>query len=228
MPKSTKAKKITDLKAVKPWLKKRGLFQYRLESIEKKKRFLIVCEGQTEELYFKSFPVLTADVKLIHQGLSKSSLVVSVGGYMEGENYDEVWCVFDMDYKPDENKQFDNFNNSIKAATKMGYKCAYSNDAFELWFILHYQYLDQQHHRDFFYKKLSEFWDINYEKKGKSKVFAQSIYNRLSKDMKASQQTAIKNARKLHQIQNGKLYHLQNPVTTVYLLVEELNRHLFR
>jgi hypothetical protein len=54
MPKKTKSIKKTDIKGKKPWLKKVSTFKYSIESIEKKKRFLILCEGQTEELYFKS------------------------------------------------------------------------------------------------------------------------------------------------------------------------------
>src|SRR5271156_4185574 len=179
MPKGTKAIKVTDIKADKPWLKKVGVYKYPVESRDKKKRFLIVCEGQTEELYFKSFPVVTADIKPVHQGSSKSDLVACTHAYTEGEDYDEVWCVFDMDFKPGHNKQYEDYNNAINAAQEAGYKCAYSNDAFELWFVLHYQYVDQEQERTFFYKILSDYWGLNYEKHGKARVFAQSVYPRL-------------------------------------------------
>lgn len=226
MPKKTKSIKITDLKAEKPWLKKVSTFKYSIETIEKKKRFLIVCEGQTEELYFKSFPVLTADVKPIHQGCSKSSLVECVADYLDDENYDEIWCVFDMDFKPDVKGQYEDFDNAINNANAAGYKCAYSNDAFELWFILHYQFIDQEQLRTFFFKTLSDYWDLNYEKNGKQRAFALSIYKRLLDDPKANQSFAIENATKLFESQQEKVYHLQNPVTTVYKLVKELNLHL--
>ena len=226
MPRNTRAIKKTDVKAGKPWLKKVTTFKYPIESIAKRKRFLIVCEGQTEELYFKSFPVLTADVKLIHQGASKSTLVACIPDYLEGEEYDEVWCVFDMDYKAGKNGQYDDFDNAIQLAVKSGYKCAYSNDAFELWFVLHYQFLDQRQLRTFFFTTLSKYWNLNYEKNGKRRTFALSIYKRLSDDLNSNQGAAIQNAKKLHESQFGKAYHLQNPVTTVYLLVKELNLHL--
>lgn len=226
MPKKTKSIKKTDIKADKPWLKKVATYKYPIETMEKKKRFLIVCEGQTEELYFKSFPVLTADVKSIHQGCSKSSLVECVADYLDGENYDEIWCVFDMDYKPDVKGQFEDFNNAIKFASEAGYKCAYSNDAFELWFVLHYQYIDQEQLRTFFFTTLSSYWGLNYEKNGKKRSFALSIYNRLLQDPNANQSFAIQNAGKLFENQKEKIYHLQNPVTTVFKLVNELNLHL--
>ena len=226
MPKKTQSIKLTDLKGIKPWLKKVATYKYSIETIEKKKRFLIVCEGQTEELYFKSFPVLAADIKPIHQGCSKHSLVECVADYLDNESYDEIWCVFDMDYKPDVNGQYGDFDNAIQAANNAGYKCAYSNDAFELWFVLHYQFLDQQQLRTFFFKTLSKYWGLNYEKNGKQRSFALSIYKRISDDPNASQSFAIENAKKLFQSQKEKIYHLQNPVTTVFLLVEELNLHL--
>ena len=226
MPKKTKSIKVTDLKAKKSWLKKVANFKYSIETVEKKKRFLIVCEGQTEELYFKSFPVLTADVKATHQGSSKSSLVKCVADYLDDENYDEVWCVFDMDFKADVKGQYEDFDKAINTANKAGYKCAYSNDSFELWFILHYQFIEQEHLRTFFFKTLSTYWGLNYEKNGKLRAFTLSIYKRLLDDSKANQSFAIKNATKLFQKQQEKVYHLQNPVTTVYLLVEELNKYL--
>jgi len=65
----------------------------------------------------------------------------------------------------------------IRSALKAGFKCAYSNDAFELWFTLHYNYYDQQQHRSFYYEKLSAFWNINYEKNGKLLSFYKTIYN---------------------------------------------------
>src|SRR5579871_5103299 len=137
MPRKTKAIKATDLKAKKPWLKKVGVYRYAEESREKLKRFLIVCEGQTEAFYFKSFPVLTADIKSVHQGCSKTALVECTKHYIENEDYDEVWCVFDMDFNPNDPSQFNDYDNAIHLAISENYKCAYSNDAFELWFVLH-------------------------------------------------------------------------------------------
>jgi hypothetical protein len=226
MPKKTKAIKKTDVKAQKPWLKKVSTFKYAVESVEKNKRFLIVCEGQTEELYFKSFPVLSADIKSIHQGCSKSALVDCVADYLEGENYDEVWCVFDMDFKPNIIGQYEDFDKAINAAKNAGYKCAYSNDAFELWFVLHFQFIDQQQLRNFYFKKLSNYWNINYEKSGKKRSFALSIYERLLNDPNSNQSFAIENGKKLFENQNKKKYHQQNPITTVYMLVEKLNLYL--
>lgn len=226
MPKKTRTIKITDQRGNKPWLKVVGVTKYKIETEDKHKTFLIVTEGQTEELYFKSFPVVSATIKPVPLGCSKTTLVNCTKAIVADEKYDEVWCVFDMDIKPDVVGQFEDFDNAIKSALDAGFKCAYSNDAFELWFILHYQYLDQEQNRTFFFEKLREYWKINYVKHGKTIAFAKTIYSILEKDPKASQAKAIVNAKKLYTTQKHKSYHLQNPVTLVYKLVEDLNNHV--
>jgi hypothetical protein len=226
MPKPTRAFKKTDTRGQKPWLKSKEVKGYNPESREVKKRFLIVCEGQTEELYFKSFPVQTANVKAEPSGRSNSSLVEYTRILSEDEDYDEIWCVFDFDHKGTVKGQKEDFDKAITLAIKNKFKCAYSNDAFELWFVLHFQNIDQKQLRTFYYKKLSEYWEINYEKNGKAKAFAKTIYSILSKDNRANQDLAIRYAKALFKKHKAKEYHKHNPVTIVYELVEELNKHL--
>ncbi|HPS72438.1 MAG TPA: RloB family protein [Bacteroidales bacterium] len=224
MPKKTRALKLTDKRGGKPWLKKRGISKYRLNTIDVKKTFLITCEGQTEEMYFKSFPVVTASVKLYPMGCSRTSLVECTKAIVAEESYDEVWCVFDMDVNPDVIGQIGDYNNAIKEARENGFHTAYSNDAFELWFVLHFQYLDQQIGRTSYYKILNDRFGLkHYEKEGKKKSFAAKIYEKLIND----QPTALKNAQKLYELMQDKQpYHLQNPVTLVYQLVNELNKYI--
>jgi hypothetical protein len=59
MPKKTKAIKKTDQRAQKAWLRKVKPSIYAIETKETNKTILIVAEGQSEKLYFESFPVLT-------------------------------------------------------------------------------------------------------------------------------------------------------------------------
>jgi hypothetical protein len=66
MPKKTKAIKVTDRK--KAWLKKVKPSAYEIETKETNKIILIVGEGQTEKLYFESFPVLTLTVEAVDLG----------------------------------------------------------------------------------------------------------------------------------------------------------------
>ena len=225
MPRKTKAIKKTDQKGDKPWLRKPKPYSYSINSRAKNRTFLIVCEGQTEELYFKSFPVLTATIRSVNASSSNTALVSAVDKHRRAGSYDEVWCVFDFDRDPMIQGQAEDFNKAIKTAMELGYNCAYSNDAFELWFVLHFQFLDQQQHRQFFYEVLSDRWGINYSREGKVAAFSKTIYTRLAADAAASQQSAITRAQRLLALHDGKPCHLQNPVTTVFQLVERLNEH---
>lgn len=225
MPKKTKAIKQTDRK--KAWLKKVKPSVYEIETIETNKIILIVGEGQTEKLYFESFPVLTLTVEAVDLGgQSKLKLIEATEEIISNSDkkYDKVWCVFDMDVKQGE-KEFADFDNAIKSGIAKGYEVAYSNDSFELWFYLHYNMTEQRNHRTFYYKALGEFWNCNYEKEGKTYSYCQTIYKKLEIDDKASQEKAFERAEKLFLQQADLSYHEQNPVTKVYELVEYLNKN---
>ena len=223
MPKRTKAIKITDRK--KPWLKKVNASLYNVDSKEQNKTILIVGEGQTEKLYFESFPVLSLTVEAIDlQGQSKLKLIESTKEIVKTADieYDAVWCVFDMDIKQGE-KELSDFDNAISSGQTKGYKIAYSNDCFELWFYLHYQFTDQKHHRAFYYKELGKVFDCNYVKDGKRYEFCKKVYSILENDPNSSQMNAIDRAKSLYQKNKDQVYHFQNPITMVYKLVEFLN-----
>ena len=169
MPKSTKAIKATDKN--KAWNKKTQPSGYKIETIPINKTILIVCEGQTEKLYFESFPVLGLKIKAIDlKGQAKLKLVESTKEIVENtkEEYNVIWCVFDMDVKRGAD-EFADFDNAISKALLLGYKVAYSNDAFELWFHLHFNLTDSQHLRSFYYKELGKRFGINYVKDGKDR-----------------------------------------------------------
>lgn len=226
MPKKTRAIKKTDKD--KAWNRKSKMTSYKIESIPINKTILIICEGQTEKLYFESFPVLGLKVEAIDLGgQSKSKLVETTQSKVDTSelNYDEVWCVFDMDYKKGEN-EFSDFDNAIIKANQLGYKVAYSNDAFELWFYLHYNKIEAQQLRSFYYKYLGDKWEINYERDGKKYNFCLKTYQILDEDRMACQKQAIIRANELFEAQKDLAYHLQNPVTIVYKLVEVLNENL--
>jgi len=230
MPKKTKAIKRTDIKSQKPWLRKAKPSIPEIEIRELNRTILIVGEGQSEKLYFESFPVITLTVKAIDLGgQSKRKLIEATDKIVkESENkYDEVWCVFDMDIKKGE-KEFSDFDNAINSGKAKGYHVAYSNDSFELWYYLHYHFTDQSNRRQFYYKALSQFWNCNYEKVGKSYEFCLKTYELLQKDKNASQVEAIKRAQTLYNNQSHKEYHKQNPVTLLFELVIFLNQNLRR
>jgi hypothetical protein len=197
MPKKTKAIKVSDEK--KAWSRKSSPTGYRVETIPMNKSILIVCEVQTEELYFKLFPVLGLRVDAINlERQSKLKMVESTQQMLASSDvaYDEIWCVFDMDVRRGED-EYSDFDNAILQAEGLGYKVAYSNDAFKLWFYLHFEYTDAEYLRTFYYEERSERFGLNYLKDGKRYDFCQKLYKLLEVHEQSSQEIAIERARSL-------------------------------
>jgi hypothetical protein len=71
----------------------------------------------------------------------------------------------------------------------------------------------------YYHNQLSKYWDVNYEREGKKAKFCLGIRELLENDEAASQEDAIKQAKKLMELHAGELPHGQNPVTTVFELV---------
>ncbi len=210
-----------------PWNRRNLSHQsYKINSIPMIDSFLIICEGaNTEPKYFESFPVPSKLVKTIGLGMSKTALVNKAIKLSKEDEYKgrKVWCVFDFDIKRDQNGQEADYNNAIQLAISKGFEVAYSNDSFELWFVLHYRYIDTQLTRKEYFKILNTLWQINdYEEEGKKLTFCQSIYERLEKDSNANQERAIERAKLLHKQFERLPYSEKNPCTTVYDLVEKL------
>jgi hypothetical protein len=131
-------------------------------------------------------------------------------------NYTQVWCVFDRDSFPPEN-----YNTAIEQARAKDLKVAYSNEAFELWYLLHFDYVDTGVSRKQYKKKLTERLGEKYKKNDSA------MYEKLNKHPKADQRKAIENAKKLLNKHAGD-YADHNPSTTVFELVESLNDHVWR
>lgn len=218
---------VKDSDKNKPWNIKPT--SVRIEkSIAIKNTFLIYCEGEnTEPEYFKSFPVTTeTKVEAIGLGRSRTALVEKVLELIsdiEKDEQQQIWVVFDRDIKYENQEQEDkDFNEAINLANKNALKCAYSNDCFELWFILHDEYIESAIHRTQIYSKLSVKLGFNYEKEGKGKDLAKSFYPMFLDRLPF----AIRNAERLHLSHSDKEFHLQNPCTTIYQLIEALNENL--
>ena len=191
-------------------------------------RFLIVCEGEkTEPNYFKAFiDNRRSEVKEVNVkgcGCSTCQLIneaKKIREKLEHErpvSFDRVWLVFDKD-------EFKDFNKAIADAKKEGMNCAWSNQAFELWYVLHFQYLVTGVDR----KQYIEMIEDKVRKASKSKKFK---YKKNDKDFyqilqeHGDEEQAIKRAQRLRGIRGEeKNYAAHNPRTEVDLLVDEL-RH---
>ena len=188
------------------------------ETRETKERFLIVCEGtKTEVNYFSSFKVPGRVLQVKGAGRNTLSLVEYAIGLKtslektmsEGGIFDQCWCVFDRDSFPSED-----FNNAIARAEAHDFQVAYSNEAFELWYLLHFHYYDTRLSRKAYRSMLTELFGTKYDKSG-------DYYAAL----RPRQPDAIRNSKRL--LEKYTDVNSPNdccPATTVHLLVEELNK----
>jgi hypothetical protein len=173
-----------------------------------KERFLVVCEGEkTEPNYFKGFRVPGRTVDIRGVGYNTVSLIQEAIALKSQEEYDQVWCVFDRDDFPAQH-----FNEAISLANANNIKIAYSNEAFELWYILHFDYHQSGISRADYIKILSKKLGHHYEKSN------ETIYDELASKLPA----AIRNAQKLLANYDPPKPESDNPSTTVHLLVMEL------
>jgi hypothetical protein len=152
--------------------------------------FLIVCEGEkTEPNYFISFPVdkkiIEVDIKGLGantDSLVKKAIELKNSAIKSRSPYVQVWCVFDRDsFSPQ------NFNNAFALAEQNQIRIAYSNEAFELWYLLHFNYHDAGIAREQYVEKLDRLLEEKYLKN------SELMYKKLLD----KQESAIRNAKRL-------------------------------
>ena len=187
-------------------------------------RFLIVCEGtRTDPKYFNNLvkdrysEVRTEEI--YGEGRSTCSLVKraeEIKDELERKRqltFDRVWVVFDKD-------DFNDFNEAIALAERKGFHAAWTNEAFELWYLLHFVYIDAGISRADYIRILENEIrrleaDFNYQKNDSGMY---SLLQRIG-----NENLAKANARKLRSLFEGSTdYKLHKPCTTVDLLVIEL------
>jgi hypothetical protein len=198
------------------FFQKRKNILTRLQNTRKLRRILIVCEGEkTEPNYFRKLPAnpeVYDSIDVYGTGYNTVSLIneairIKKLALQKREPYIEIWCVFDKD-----DFSIELFENAIKLAGKNQIKCAYSIDAFEIWYMLHFNYYDSAFSRSQYKEKLSELLKEAYSKNN------EEMFSLL----KNRQSRAIQNAQKLYYKQCLLPLWEQNPVTTVFHLVERL------
>ncbi|MCC3411023.1 MAG: RloB domain-containing protein [Microcoleus sp. PH2017_29_MFU_D_A] len=197
----------------------RRTIDYSKRKVKNRRWFLIVCEGEkTEPNYFRSFAVDTKVIKLDIKGEGKNtrSLVEKAIELKNDSEYDEsdrFWCVFDRDINGKNSNDAQNFNAAMTLAKNNGIKVAYSNDAFELWYLLHFHFYNTGISRKDYQNMLTKLLGYEYQKN------SETIYE----ELKNKQQDAIKHAKRLLMEYDRPNPESDNPSTTVHLLVEELN-----
>ena len=128
--------------------------------------------------------------------------------------------MFDKDSFSDEQ-----FNIAIKVCEQNDLKAAWSNEAIELWFILHFEYLNTAINREIYIQKLNKYFTKYSIKTGKYQKNIENIYEILNEYGDMSK--AIVNAKKLEEnFKKEGSFSKKNPSTNVYELIEELLDYL--
>ena len=182
----------------------------------------LICEGsETEIRYFRKFRSRGCSIDIVpisSQHKSADRLVekvrptIAYAPYYPDEG-DMVWCVFDRDENTNEM-----LARAQRLATRSGFRIAFSNPAFEIWFLLHYH--DQT-------APVENCGDVIklLKKKGRLEQYEKTMD--VYEQIKPLQEMAIARAKK--RVEALASSHIKiltrdsNPVTTVAELVEYLN-----
>ena len=220
------------------------LFKKRREERKRRKHeyrpintnsFLIVTEGErTEPLYLKGIQkkikekmdgridVIEIPVIDIHgEGCGTGKLIEVTERIVKEAKilYQNVWVVFDKD-------DFDDFDVAIQLGKEKGYQVAWSNQSFEYWLYLHFNYSDSALHSYDWNEKLNEIFkqynlgDGTYRKNYDNIYDLVNVYDGVN--------SAIRNAKRRMAgfVDERDIPSQYDPGTMVYKLVEDLKRYL--
>ncbi len=222
--------------------------------------FIIFCEDKVSEpVYLKYFETSNIKINFAKEQKSMMANVLSAithcreNGliqFIDGNDClvaedTQIWCVYDRDKEessvnlPKGNTDFD---QSIITANSAGIKVAWSNDAFELWVLLHFEDIEFENFentkRKTYYNKLTEIFknlenpndnlikvknytNWNYKHSLKSE---KNFRNIVRSEIINKTNEAINRAKKLEEYFNEQNLqnHKKSPCTLMHHLVEEL------
>ena len=182
----------------------------------------LICEGTETEIDISSDSEAVDAISILYRFHHNTKLqtalskrvrsTIGTNPYYPDEG-DMIWCVFDRDENSDGSLQ-----KAKQTAMREGYRLAYSNPSFELWFLLH------------FVNQKAEIADCQsvirmLKQTGRLERYekSQDVYDQL----KPLQESAIRYAKeRVRTLKEEKLEIIcrqSNPVTTVADLVEYLN-----
>lgn len=204
----------------------------KMEFKSKRKFYLIVCEGEkTEPNYFESLKsslpkgvLKLTSIDIDGTGKNTMSIIQEASKLQKiyekkyHRTIDRVWAVFDRDSFP-----ATTFNNAINKGenSKPKINCAWTNEAFELWYLLHFNYyntpIPREQYQQLIEKEINNAsgkTDFKYEKN------STTMFELLNKY--GCQERAIQNSEKLEALYFDRSYANHNPCTKVHILIKEL------
>ena len=223
--------------ADKPWARRKD----RKNAHREERQYILVAseDGKSSVCYFEALNDMlkshSATVGVIPKGTGRStqSLIDFVKKHrgkwlkevqedIDIDDFNEIWVAFDRDDFPKHK-----FDNAINSAVANGFHAAWSNECFELWYLLHFTDRVTAISRKDIYDELTNKLELkkNYTAfKGKEgKVL---VHEKMAGDSNVV--WAIKRARKLYNAYLAAKIppHKSNPCTKVFELVEKLLRQI--
>lgn len=208
---------------------KQGFGSRQVGGLRKNVHFLILSEDTESSVLYFTAMIASVQPARHSQVIGISSTVEGVGrgtgGLLKKAKakkieverksqipFDRCWLVFDKD-------DFKDFNQTIREAEKAGFEVAWSNESFELWYLLHFRYQSTGLGRKECIKTLEK--EIRkHDPKFKYEKGNTDMYRILSEIGDQSQ--AIKFAQKLRDSYTDENYDSHNPCTRVDMLVKVL------
>ena len=221
---SLKPPKASDMN--KNWMTKR-----RNRAIKIKPEYhLIVTEGEkTEPLYFEQIKQIINNaygnkIQIKVEGEGKNTLQLFEAAIRMAKNdpngFSHVWIVFDTDdFRPEDINRTAELCEQ-KSSDNCQYHAIWSNQCIELWYLLHFGFYQSDIHRKEYYPKLSR--HLTEDGHGEYAKNRSDMYEILRSKM----DTAVKNARRLNELNSGKLPSNSAPGTKVYEIIEKLKAYL--
>lgn len=188
------------------------------------RKVIIVCEGDTEEIYFeairKSKKLQTLKIKVVNPDFSDPENIVKLAVKLRADakrqknwlDKDEAWAIFDGEEHVANNPQ--NWSRALLLADKEKIELGISNPSFELWYLLHYQNQTANIHRATAKKRL----ESHIPTYDKTKDFYESHFKLLTNQAETRAKALLR------RIQRDGLEDYHNPSTQIHLLIETLSK----
>ena len=197
-----------------------GIDKYRRKppAMDVRNKVFIMCGGETVEIYFNQYKnkhkrdLQNINIKVVAHKKSNPMAVVKAA-ITQKTVYDEVWAVFDKD-------DFTDFDDAIVLALNNGIDCAFSNEAIEYWFILHFDNKTGAMSRNALKSELEKKLGFEY---GKDSASILKVCNKIdSKLLIAEERAQIGHER--HIVDSGNKPSYWCSCTTVYALTKRLRK----
>ena len=222
-------------------------FKRKKQIKEQVKSVLIACEDKiSSPNYFKMIikkliedKKITQDSFVIakHEHVNPKGVLKDLLNHKKDDktykDFEHRWIVIDRDIARVNGGGHpkDDFLTALSEAKSKRVEVAYSNDCFEIWYLLHFVYRDTAISRDDIIKevikKLKNKNSTTFSKLDKDNIKTKDMTELIFNELLELQKTAIKNAKKL--LENYADLHnpeLDNPSTRVFELVEILSNKI--